>query len=121
MPALDSRLGARGEDLAASHLKLLGFEILERNFRARSGEIDIVAQDGEYIVFVEVKARRPGRFGRAAEQITSAKRRRIVRTARAYIAARGLEGRPCRFDVVAIDILPGGTAAVDVVEGAFDG
>lgn len=114
-------LGAQGEDIAATYLESIGFKVLERNFRSRAGEIDIVARDGRTVVFVEVKTRRPGgRFGAAVEQVTAVKRRRIVKTALAYIACRGLEGAECRFDVVAIDIPRLGTPRVSLVKGAFE-
>ncbi len=112
--------GAMGEDIAARYLEALGFEILERNFRSRAGEIDIVARDGETIVFVEVKARRPGPFGVASEQVTARKRRRLVNTALAYMAARHMTGAGCRFDVVAVDIPRHGPPVVQLVEGAFE-
>ncbi|MGE5573714.1 MAG: YraN family protein [Bacillota bacterium] len=112
--------GAAGEDIAARCLESNGFEILERNFRWRAGEIDIVARDGATLVFVEVKARRPGPFGAAAEQITARKRRRIVRTALAYMAGRGISGAECRFDVVAVDLPPSGAPVARLIKGAFD-
>lgn len=113
-------LGSRGEDIAVRHLESLGFEILERNFRCKAGEIDIVARKGHLVAFVEVKTRRPGPFGTAREQVTGAKRRRIVKTACAYVAARKIAAAYYRFDVVAVDILPGGAPSVELIAGAFD-
>ncbi|MDI7246325.1 MAG: YraN family protein [Bacillota bacterium] len=120
MYAKSRDIGSAGEDIAARYLESNGFEILERNFRWRAGEIDIVARDGAVLVFVEVKTRRPGPFGSAAEQITARKRRRIVRTALAYMAGRGMAGVECRFDVVAVDLLPSGTPLAHLIKGAFD-
>ncbi len=77
--------------------------VLERNFRCRGGEIDIVARDGEAIVFVEVKERSGTSHGTAVEAVTPTKRRRIVRAARIYAAIAGLTEGLLRFDVVAID------------------
>ncbi|MEW6227578.1 MAG: YraN family protein [Bacillota bacterium] len=114
-------LGVRGEDIAVRHLESLGFEILERNFRCKAGEIDVVARKGNLVAFVEVKTRRPGPFGTAREQITDAKRRRIVGAARTYVAARGMAPACYRFDVVAIDIPPGAAPSVELIAGAFDG
>lgn len=114
-------LGVRGEDIAVRHLESLGFEVLERNFRCKAGEIDIVARKGHLVAFVEVKTRRPGPFGTAREQITGAKRRKIVKAARAYVADRGIVPAHYRFDVVAIDILPDGAPSVELIAGAFDG
>jgi putative endonuclease len=76
---------------------------LERNFRCRAGEIDVVARDGDTVVFVEVKERSGASHGEAVEAVTAAKRLRVVRAARIYAASRGLSEAPLRFDVVAID------------------
>jgi putative endonuclease len=94
--------GRRGEDLAAAFLSAKGLAIVERNFRAKVGEIDIVARDGEELVFVEVRARAGRGFGGAAASVDAGKRRRLVRAARVWLAARGWDG-PCRFDVVTLD------------------
>ena len=95
--------GREGEDLACRHLVAQGFRILERNWRCRAGELDIVARDGAVTVFVEVKDRGDVSHGEGFEAVTSRKRRRIVLAARLYAAGAGLEGRPMRFDVVSID------------------
>ena len=97
------RQGAAGEDLACGHLQRLGMRVLERNFRCRAGEIDVVARDGDTVVFVEVKERSGASHGEAVEAVTPVKRLRVVRAARIYAAARGLSELPLRFDVVAID------------------
>lgn len=94
--------GRRAEDLAAAFLAAKGFEIVERNFRAKAGEIDVVARDGDEMVFVEVRARSGRGYGGAAASVDAGKRRRVIRAARVWLAARGWEG-PCRFDVVAFD------------------
>jgi putative endonuclease len=78
-------------------------KVLARNYRCRSGEIDVVADDRGTIVFVEVKERRGDSHGSAVEAVTAEKRRRIVRAARAYAASHGLSESPIRFDVLAID------------------
>ncbi len=82
--------------------------ILARNYRCRAGEIDVVARDGETIVFVEVKERRSESHGTAVEAVTARKRARVVRAARLYAASEGLSESPVRFDVVAIDWGPEG-------------
>lgn len=120
MGAIRESLGALGEDLAAKYLESIGFVVLERNFRRRTGEIDVVARDGDTVVFVEVKTRRPGRFGAAVEQITASKRRRLVKTALAYMVDRGMAGAKCRFDVVAVDVPRVGPPAVSLIKGAFE-
>jgi putative endonuclease len=94
--------GRRAEDLAAAFLGAKGLEILERNFRAKVGEIDLVARDGDEVVFVEVRARSGRGHGGAAASVDASKRRKLVRAARLWLAARDWDG-PCRFDVVALD------------------
>ena len=112
-------LGRDGEDLACRELQQRGYAILERRYRSRVGEIDIVARQGEVTVFVEVKARGGGEFGGGAAAVTPAKQRTITRVALDYIARRRLFDRPCRFDVVVIDT-SSGTPAVEVIANAFD-
>jgi putative endonuclease len=96
-----NRRGEPAENLAAAFLERRGLAILERNYRCRFGEIDIVARSGALLVFVEVRARRSEAFGGAAGSITAAKRRRLVAAARHYLAARRAD-RACRFDVVLV-------------------
>jgi putative endonuclease len=96
-----SRRGAAAESLAAAFLERRGLIILERNYRCRFGEIDLVARSGALLVFVEVRARRSEAFGGAAGSITAAKRRRLVATARHYLATHRVD-RACRFDVVLV-------------------
>jgi putative endonuclease len=93
--------GREAESLAASMLEKRGLRVIERNFRVRGGEIDLICRDGKVLVFVEVRQRSRGDFGGAAASITTAKQRRIVLAARHYLA-----GRPpcdCRFDCVLLD------------------
>lgn len=112
-------LGRLGEELAVRELERRGYAILERRYRTRGGEIDIVAEDGGTLVFVEVKARMDAEFGSAAEAVTPWKMRRLARMANDYLARRGVACRPCRFDVVAI-MLEGGMPAIEVFQNAFD-
>lgn len=112
-------LGESGEDLACAALELRGYAILERRYRTRAGEIDIVARDGAALVFVEVKARRTGRFGHPAEAVTPRKRRRVAQMAADYLARRRPCVSACRFDVVAVTIGPEGPPVVEVIPGAF--
>ena len=93
--------GSADESLAAAFLESQGLRILERNYRCRFGEIDLVAAAGSVRVFVEVRARRSDAFGGAAASITAAKRRRIVAAARHYLAASAARNA-CRFDVVLV-------------------
>ena len=96
--------GAAAEALAARFLAARGLAIVARNWRRRCGELDLVARDGDTLVFVEVRLRRGGEFGGAAASITAAKRARIVAAASLYLA--GLpHAPPCRFDAVLLDAL----------------
>src|SRR5829696_7735081 len=97
-------LGKSGENYACWELERLGYEILDRRYRTRVGEIDIVARDGETLVFIEVKARRSGRFGPPAEAVDAQKRHKLMQMATSYIFARRLSDARCRFDVVAVTL-----------------
>lgn len=114
-----ARPGEEGESAACRYLEEHGFAVLARNFRCRSGEVDVVARDGDTTVFVEVKERRGESHGQGHEAVTFGKRRRIVRAARLYAAARGLSDTPLRFDVVSIDWVDG-RPHVRHDPGAFD-
>ncbi len=125
LKALATRLfpwrdGSSGEALACRYLAAHGFEIVERNFRCRSGEIDVIAREGATTVFVEVKQRSSDRHGLGHEAVTFGKRRRIVRAARLFAAARGLDESPLRFDVVSILDGPPGASEIRHDRGAFD-
>jgi putative endonuclease len=119
---LRHRLGAgpAGEALACRHLRAQGYEILDRNYRCRSGEVDIVARQGETTVFVEVKERRGVSHGEGHEAVTYGKRRRVIRAARLYAAASGVMEMPVRFDVVSIDWQDAGRPRIRHDTGAFD-
>lgn len=101
-------LGLRAEEAVAVYLASRGCEIRARRFRTRRGEIDIVAQDGDVLVFVEVKARSTDGFGAPAERVDARKCSRIVRAAAAYLALTGQHDRVCRFDVVEVRSGPEG-------------
>lgn len=111
--------GEAGESLACRHLEGLGYRILARNFRCRSGEIDVIARDGDVTVFVEVKDRGGRSHGEGHESVTLGKRRRVVRAARLYAASHGLSEQPIRFDVVSIERGSGGDA-IRHDQSAFD-
>jgi putative endonuclease len=105
---VDSKIerGASAEADAARLLVASGYQIVERNFRCKAGELDLVARDGDVLVFVEVRSRSDGEHGTAAEMIRRTKQRRVVRVARYYLAANAGAIEPpfaqCRFDIVAI-------------------
>lgn len=94
-------LGAQAEQAAAEHLTRQGLILLERNYRCRGGEIDLVMRDGATLVFVEVRARARSDFGGAAASITASKQARIILAARHYLAQHRVDA-PCRFDAVLI-------------------
>ena len=112
-------LGKLGEDLACRELARRGYAILARRYRTRFGEIDIVTEHIGTVVFVEVKARKTGRFGLAAETIPFWKRRRIGAMALDYLAWTGRLNDRCRFDVVAIDGIGTSRMTIRVIENAF--
>ncbi len=112
------RVGARGEDLAAEYLRGKGYSIVERNYRAAGGEVDIIARKGDSLVFVEVKTDRSGEFGPPELWVTPAKRRQIAKVASAYLAKNPASGLEIRFDVIGIS-LGGATATVNHIEDAF--
>jgi putative endonuclease len=95
-------VGANAEEAAARFLVSHGLAIVARNYRTRFGEIDLIARDGQTLVFVEVRLRTHAGFGGAAESVDSSKRERIIAAARAYLARMGTQP-PCRFDVVTLD------------------
>jgi putative endonuclease len=116
-------LGTFGEDAAARWYEARGFEIVDRNWRVREGEIDLVARRGTTIVFCEVKTRSSDRFGSPVESVTATKQRRLRTLAAKWLAAhparRGDERRgEVRFDVASVTPA-GASPAVAVVEAAF--
>jgi putative endonuclease len=112
-------LGRIGEDLACRELERSGCAILARRYRRRGGELDIIALDGQTIVFVEVKTRDGNEFGAGVEAVTGLKRRRMGEVAVDYLARHRLAGRPCRFDVVSI-MLGGDGPVIEWYRNAFD-
>jgi len=95
-------VGRTGENIACEHLRKKGYLIVERSFRLFRGEIDVVARDGDTLVFVEVKTRSDESHGRPEESVTPAKQRQIRRIAQGYLVRNGCGDVACRFDVVAI-------------------
>lgn len=112
-------IGLAAEEAAARHLKKLGYKIIERNFFSRFGEIDIIARDGEYTVFVEVRYRKSESYGSGAETVDAIKRGKIKKTAEVYLMKNGGFFSPARFDVVSISGELGKNCAVEVIKDAF--
>ena len=99
-----SSTGYEYETLAAQWLENQGMRLLARNFRARTGEIDIIARDREHLVFLEVRSRGNKRFNTAAGSVDRSKQKRILRTAQLFLQCHpGLANLPCRFDVIAFE------------------
>ena len=111
-------LGELGETLACDELRRRGYAILERRYRTRYGEIDIIARHGDVLVFVEVKARAGNAFGSGAAAVTGYKQRRVARMAADFLARRRLQDRPCRFDVVSV-AMGEEQPRIEVFAGAF--
>jgi len=97
------QLGRSGERRAVEYLKRKGFRVVETGFRMFHGEIDIIAYEGDTLVFLEVKTRRGREFGAPEESVTPFKQRRIRRVAEGYLFKKRLEQVPCRFDVLAVE------------------
>lgn len=112
-------VGKHGEELAVRHLADAGYRIIERNYRCLLGEIDVVAKDGETLVFVEVKSRRGGGFGDPQEAVDSRKQEKISKIAQYYLKEKRLQNVRARFDVVAVRIMPGGSR-IKVIQNAFE-
>ncbi len=98
------RLGRQGEQIAAIYLERQGYVIMEHNWRCPLGEVDIVAREGDCLVFVEVRAWRPGQYGTPEASITPRKQAKMLEVAQSYLQAAGLDDANWRIDVIAIDL-----------------
>lgn len=117
---LNKLLGDRGERAAARYLKQQGYRILARQSRSRIGEIDLIALDGDTIVFVEVKTRSSQAAGHPTEAITSTKQRQLTRTALAWLKRKKLLDARARFDVIAITWSDHGAPQIEHYQNAFE-
>lgn len=118
-PATSTRqTGQAAEVLAADFLQRQGLTIRARNFRVRGGEIDLICEEGQTLVFVEVRLRQRQDFGGAAASITPRKQQRIILAARHYLARQRLESHDCRFDCLLLERLD--SAGMVWLKGAFD-
>lgn len=113
-------LGRFGEERAAQYLRRKGYKIVEMNFSCRAGEIDIIAENREYIAFVEVKLRKDASFAEAREFVTRAKQLKIIRTAQLWLCENENDKQP-RFDVVEVYAPQGarGQLTINHIENAF--
>ncbi len=113
------QFGKQGEELAVTFLRKKGYKVIERNFRTRTGEIDIIAKHRDRIVFVEVKTRRSGRYGNPKFAVTAQKKRKISMVALEYLKKHHTIQTPARFDVVAIQSSKD-AETVEIIPNAFE-
>lgn len=113
------RLGKTGEELALIRLKKLGYKFIEKNYRCALGEIDLIARDGEYLVFIEIKTRKGRSIAYAKEAVDKRKMRQISKTALTYMKENDCFGAKSRFDVVAIN-MNRGIEEIEVITDAFE-
>ena len=119
MSTTTSELGAHGELIAVSYLTDAGLRVLDRNWRCRDGELDIVAREGQALVFCEVKTRRGVGYGHPVEAVTMVKQRRLRTLAQRWLAGHDEHAPDLRFDVVGVLVRPGRPALVTHLRGAF--
>jgi putative endonuclease len=112
-------LGKLGEDAAERYLLQSGYEILERNFRSQQGEVDIIARDGEFLVFVEVKSYSFRSYGSPAGAVRKSKKQSIIHAAQTYLYKNRIDNIYCRFDVVTIYRRTDGSRIIDLYKNAF--
>lgn len=113
-------LGVEGEGLAVAFLERLGYRIVERNFRFRGGEVDIIARDRQMLVFVEVKTRRTAKYGPPQLAVTPFKQRQLSKAALAWLAKNRSLDKAARFDVIAITFDHAGSSRVEHFVNAFE-
>ena len=112
-------LGGHGEHLAVAYLTDAGLTVLDRNWRCREGELDIVARDGDALVFCEVKTRRGTGFGHPVEAVTAVKQRRLRTLAQRWLASHDEHAPDLRFDVVGVLVRPDRPALITHLRAAF--
>ena len=111
-------VGNAGEEAAVQYLLQRGYHILQRNYRCRFGEIDLIARDGATLAFIEVKTRRSQRFGPAASAVTFEKQRHLIKASQMYMTQMRKAYELCRFDVVAVEMDAHGLH-IELVKDAF--
>jgi len=119
MSSYRRRLGIAGEEMALSYLLEQGCRLLEKNYRCRFGEIDLIVEDGNTVVFVEVKTRSSYLFGLPQEAVGRSKRVKIRRLAQNFLLSRGLEEKSIRFDVIAVLYSKTGDLNIEHLRGVF--
>ena len=120
--SLDPRklFGQEGETAAEQYLRRKGYRIVARNLRSSVGELDLVAEDGPVLVFVEVKARRSDAFGGAIHAVHQRKQEKLIQLAAQYLARHHLKDRPCRFDVVLLQGADADISQIEHIQNAFE-
>ena len=111
--------GLAGEEIAERYLTQHGYEIVERNFRSQQGEIDLIAREGDDLVFVEVKNYSARSYGTPLGAVNQSKRRSIIHAARTFIYRKRIVDTNCRFDVITIYRQPDGSRAIELYKNAF--
>jgi putative endonuclease len=111
-------VGNAGEDAAVQYLLRRGYHILQRNYRCRFGEIDLIARDGGTLAFVEVKTRRSQRYGPPASAVTFVKQRHLIKASQMYMTQMNKADELCRFDVVTIEMDAHGMR-IELIKDAF--
>ena len=113
-------LGKTGETIASNFLEKNGYTILAKNYRRKFGEIDIIARERDYLVFIEVKTRATASHGHPLEAVTFKKQKQISKVAQCYLAENNLFDTAARFDVVSVTLTQNKQVSVEVVSNAFD-
>lgn len=116
---MQQKIGQMAENQAISYLERQGLRLIARNFRCKMGEIDLIMQDKDCIVFTEVRYRKNDMFGGGAASVTVYKQRKIQLTAQLYLQTKGLNNTPCRFDVVTLTSQPA-SPAIQWFKNAFE-
>ncbi|MBW2659224.1 MAG: YraN family protein [Deltaproteobacteria bacterium] len=114
------KLGRTGERIASAYLQKNGYIILSKNYRRKCGEIDIIARQGDYLVFIEVKTRTTISHGHPLEAVTVRKQKQISMVAQCYLAENNLFDTAARFDVVAVTALKNSRVQVELIPNAFE-
>ncbi len=112
--------GHAGESAAEKYLRRKGYRILARNLRSSLGELDLVAEDGQVLVFVEVKARRTDTFGGAIHAVHQRKQEKLIQLAAQYLARHHIKDRLCRFDVVLLQGTEAVAPQIEHIQNAFE-
>ena len=113
------KLGREGENAAEAYLKKKGYRIIEKNFRCKLGEIDIIADQDGVVVFIEVKARADHQYGHPFNAVTPTKQQKIIQVAQSFLAKHRLLEKPTKFDVVGLTADPKGAFKIELLENVF--